>query len=103
LQVALEDTNFLDCSNETVWSFFPGSDGPGPGQYDPFKDPGIRAPIDLVNEHKPLQSTVLMVSFWILYMLVYLGLQHFKQKNNNLVEIISRLLKRTGSNPLNLR
>ena len=43
--------------------FFPGSDGPGPGQYDPFKDPGIRAPIDLVNEHKPLQSTVLMVSF----------------------------------------
>lgn len=32
-----------------------GSGGPGPGQYDPFKEPGIRAPIDLVNIFSKLE------------------------------------------------
>lgn len=34
---------------------FKGSGGPGPGQYDPFKEPGIRAPIDLVIEENQTQ------------------------------------------------
>lgn len=38
---------------------FRGSGGPGPGQYDPFKEAGIRAPIDLVIEEtrrQPFES-----------------------------------------------
>ena len=35
-----------------------GSDGPGPGQYDPFKDPGIRAPIDLVIKRNTSTSFI---------------------------------------------
>lgn len=34
---------------------FKGTGGPGPGQYDPFKDPEIRAPIDLVIEESRKQ------------------------------------------------
>ncbi|XP_068711122.1 sperm-tail PG-rich repeat-containing protein 2-like [Montipora foliosa] len=40
---------------------FKGSDGPGPGQYDPFNDPGIKAPIDLVieeNRKQPFDSNL---------------------------------------------
>ena len=31
-----------------IFLYLLGTGGPGPGQYDPFKEPGIRAPIDLV-------------------------------------------------------
>ena len=41
------NVQYYNCS----FFFGTGSDGPGPGQYDPFKDPGIRAPIDLVKRH----------------------------------------------------
>lgn len=40
---------------------FKGSGGPGPGQYNPFKDSGTKAPIDLVieeNRKQPFESNL---------------------------------------------
>ena len=36
--------------------YFSGTGGPGPGQYDPFRGPGIRAPIDLVSYEMSSQT-----------------------------------------------
>lgn len=48
--------------------YFSGTGGPGPGQYDPFKDPGIRAPIDLVSYEMSSQTYKfkVVVAFFLL-------------------------------------
>ena len=51
------------------YMYFSGTGGPGPGQYDPFKDPGIRAPIDLVSYEMSSQTYKfkVVVAFFLLH------------------------------------